>query len=265
VELSDSLASRPDVYALLTLLALVKTNMKTRRSDYFHPCHGLSIAGANILSVGILAVALLACPAQAQQSYSFSFGSSSGFSSGSNRPKQERSPGEDADSDTPSTSPNGFRNSQSQSVTNINGHTVEKNIEERDGQSVSTTRVRNGKQDVTIEESEAVGIRVTIKDLQRGKEKKTEYQAKTRKALKRKHPAAFEWVQKFAAEPNGGNTAWFQFENGANATGGPEAQQRMQQQIEQMIQQSDDPAIKQQLRMLLDRLEAGGNAKAAPK
>ena len=300
-EVTDRLASGPEVHALLTLLALVKTNMKTLRSDYFHPCHGLSIAGANGLSVGILAIALLACPAQAQQSYSFSFGSSSGFSSGSNRPKQERSPGEDADSDTPSASPNGFRNSQSQSVTNINGHTVEKNFEERDGQSVSTTRVRNGKQDVTIEESEAVGIRVTIKDLQRGKEKKTEYQAKTRKALKRKHPAAFEWVQKFAAEPNGGNTASFQFGNGTNATGGfeaggfaggvhgaqgvhgaiqgngavggfgagafggPEAQHRMQQQIEQMIQQSDDPAIKQQLRMLLDRLEAGGNAKAAPK
>jgi hypothetical protein len=156
----------------------------------------------------------------------------------------------------PSASSNGFRNSQSHSVTNVNGHSVEKSFEERDGQSVSITRVRNGKQDVTIEESQKVGIRVTIKDMQRGKEKKSEFQADTRKALKRKHPAAFEWVRKFAAEPNAVNNA---------AVQGPEAQQMMQKQLEQMIRQSDDPALKQQLQMMLDRLEAEGNGKPANK
>jgi hypothetical protein len=207
-------------------------------------------------SVGIMAVVSTASPALAQQSFSFSFGSSSGFSSGSQGPKQERSPGEDPESGLPSASSNGFRNSQSHSVTNVNGHSVEKSFEERDGQSVSITRVRNGKQDVTIEESQKVGIRVTIKDMQRGKEKKSEFQADTRKALKRKHPAAFEWVRKFAAEPNAGNNA---------AVQGPEAQQMMQKQLEQMIRQSDDPALKQQLQMMLDRLEAEGNGKPANK
>jgi hypothetical protein len=210
----------------------------------------------SILSVGIMAVISTASPALAQQSFSFSFGSSSGFSSGSQGPKQERSPGEDPESVSSSASSNGFRNSQSHSVTNVNGHSVEKSFEERDGQSVSITRVRNGKQDVTIEESPKVGIRVTIKDMQRGKEKKTEFQADTRKALKRKHPAAFEWVRKFAAEPNAGNNA---------AVQGPEAQQIMQKQLEQMIRQSDDPALKQQLQMMLDRLEAEGNGKPANK
>lgn len=114
--------------------------------------------------------------------------------------------------------------------------------------------MRNGKQDVTIEESPKVGIRVTVKDMQRGKEKKTEFRADTRKALKRKHPAAFEWVRKFAAEPNAGNNA---------ATQTPEAQQMMQNQLEQMIRQSDDPALTQQLQMMLDRLEAAGNGKPA--
>ena len=207
-----------------------------------------------IASVGIIAVVSTASPALAQQSFSFSFGSSSGFSSGSQGPKQERSPGEDPESASPSSSSNFFRNSQSQSVTNINGQTVEKSFEERDGQRVSITRVRNGKQDVTIEESPKVGIRVTIKDMQRGKEKKTEFQADTRKALKRKHPAAFEWVRKFAAESNAGNNA---------AVQAPEAQQMMQKQLEQMIRQSDDPALKQQLQMMLDRLEAAGNGKPA--
>jgi len=209
---------------------------------------------AIIASVGIMAVVSTASPALAQQSFSFSFGSSSGFSSGSQGPKQERSPGEDPESASPSASSNFFRNSQSHSVTNINGHTVEKSFEERDGQSVSITRVRNGKQDVTIEESPKVGIRVTIKELQRGKEKKTEFRADTRKALKRKHPAAFEWVRKFADEPNVGNNA---------AAQTPEAQQMMQKQLEQLIRQSDDPAFKQQLQMMLDRLEAEGNAKPA--
>jgi hypothetical protein len=77
--------------------------------------------------------------------------------------------------------------------------------------------------------------------MQRGKEKKSEFQADTRKALKRKHPAAFEWVRKFAAEPNAGNNA---------AVQGPESQQMMQ---------------KQQLQMMLDRLEAEGNGKPANK
>jgi hypothetical protein len=210
----------------------------------------------SILSVGIMAVISTASTALAQQSFSFSFGSSSGFSSGSQGPKQERSPGEDPESVSSSASSNGFRNSQSHSVTNVNGHSVEKSFEERDGQSLSITRVRNGKQDVTIEESPKVGIRVTIKDMQRGKEKKTEFQADTRKALKRKHPAAFEWVRKFAAEPNAGNNV---------AVQGPEAQQMMQKQLEQMIRQSDDPALKKQLQMMLDRLEADGNGKPANK
>jgi hypothetical protein len=39
----------------------------------------------------------------------------------------------------------------------------------------------------------------------------------------------------------------------------------MQKQLEQMIRQSDDPALKQQLQMMLDRLEAEGNGKPANK
>jgi hypothetical protein len=89
----------------------------------------------------------------------------------------------------------------SKSITNVNGHIVEKSFEDRDGKIVSVTRVLNGKQDVLIEESDELGIKVTIKESIRGKEKKSEYQAEDRKALRKKHPAAFEWVRKYASEP----------------------------------------------------------------
>jgi hypothetical protein len=236
---------------------------------------GVTLAGA--------LVALVGSAAQAQQSFSFSFGSSSSFSSGSQPSKELKSPGEDSSTNYPSSARNGFRNAMSKSITNVNGHIVEKSFEDRDGKIVSVTRVLNGKQDVLIEESDELGIKVTIKESIRGKEKKSEYQAEDRKALRKKHPAAFEWVRKYASEPTHANAAGampnpmanptpngvfanggFSFggaagnANGANAQGGafsgPQAQQMMIEQIEQMIKQTDDPNLKQQMRGMIDQL-----------
>ena len=237
-------------------------------------------------SVGMMlsgaVVALVGSAAQAQQSFNFSFGSSSSFSSGSQPSKELKSPGEDSSADYPSAAGNGFRNAMSKSITNVNGHIVEKSFEDRDGKIVSMTRVLNGKQDVLIEESNELGIKVTIKEPLRGKEKKSEYQADSRKALRKKHPGAFEWVRKYASEPNSANAAGampnglpsggfasgdFGFggaaggANGGNAQGGafsgPQAQQRMIEQIEQMIKQTEDPNLKQQMRSMIDQMRKG--------
>lgn len=49
--------------------------------------------------------------------------------------------------------------------------------------------------------------------------------------------------------PNGGNAQ-------SGAFTGPEAQQMMTKHIEQMIQQTQDPTLKQQLQMMLDQLRS---------
>ena len=224
----------------------------------------------------------------AQQSFGFSYSTSSSFSSSEGQPSKEpMSPGEEPSSSYPTTNRNGFRNGKSKSISNVNGHIVEKSSEDRDGCVVSTTRVLNGKQDVFIEESDELGVRVTIKENIRGKEKKSEYQAESRKALRKKHPAAFDWVRRYASEPsaskanthrgNNGGTGNAQasgFANGGfggfsaaggNAAGagnadgggltGPDAHLMLKQSIEQMIQQTDDPNLKQQLRGVLEQIQ----------
>ncbi len=246
---------------------------------------GLSGRSVGMMMAGAV-VAFAGSEAHAQQSFSFSFGSSSSFSSGSQPSKELKSPGEESSGDYPSAARNGFRNGMSKSVTNVNGHIVEKSFEDRDGKIVSTTRVLNGKQDVLIEESDELGIKVTIKESVRGKEKKSEYQADSRKALRRKHPGAFEWVRKYASEPNNANGAGAMpnggFANGGFANGGltnggfgnaagggnaqggaftgPEAQEMMIKHIEQMIQQAQDPNLKQQLQAALEQLRANAPA-----
>jgi hypothetical protein len=202
-----------------------------------------------------LAISLVGQSTQAQQSFSFSFGSSSSFSSG-NKPNDEyKSPGDDKSTEYPSTARNGWSSGMSKSITNVNGHTVEKSHEDRDGKFVSTTRVKNGKQDVFIEESEDIGIRVTIKETVRGKERKTEFKADSRKELKKKHPAAFDWVRKFASDQNKFNAT----AGNAGLTTGQDAQKMMKQQIEEMIQQTEDPTLKQQLRAMIEQMNAEGN------
>lgn len=237
---------------------------------------GLSGRSFGMMMAGTV-VAFAGSEAHAQQSFSFSFGSSSSFSSGSQPSKELKSPGEESSGDYPSTARNGFRNGMSKSVTNVNGHIVEKSFEDRDGKIVSTTRVLNGKQDVLIEESDELGIKVTIKESVRGKEKKSEYQADSRKALRKKHPGAFEWVRKYASEPNNANVVgaipnggianggFGNAAGGGNAQGGaftgPEAQEMMIKHIEQMIQQTQDPNLKQQLQAALEQLRANAPAR----
>ena len=235
-------------------------------------------------AVGFLFSYLFAAGAQvhAQQSFGFSFSSSSSFSSSDQPPSQPVSPGEESSSPYPSSTGNGFQNGMSKSYTNVNGHIVEKSLDQRDGKKVSTTRILNGKQDVLIEESEDAGIQVTVKETVRGKERKSQFKADSRKALRKKHPAAFEWVRKYASDANninfgigagpfgGGqaNAGGFAHGNaggfargaaGANAGGGafngPEAQELMKKQIQQMIQQSDNPAVKQQLQTMLEQIQ----------
>ena len=112
------------------------------------------------------------------QSFSFGFGgASAGFSFGGGKPNELRSPGETDSSSTPSSRSNSFRSGMSKTMTNVNGNIVEKSVEDRDGVMTSTVRIKNKKQDVLIEESDEIGIRVTITETVRGKEKKTEHQA----------------------------------------------------------------------------------------
>jgi len=210
---------------------------------------------SSCLAMSCVALASSVSQAQAQQSFSFSFGSSSSFSSGNQTPKEQKSPGEENSTEYPSSAKNGFRTGMSKSVTNVNGFIVEKSFEDRGGHIFSTTRVRNGKQDVLIEESEDIGIKVTLKEKVRGKEKKSEYQADSRKELRKKHPSAFDWVRKYASEPNNANVQAGGSKAAAGAFTGPEAQQMMKQQLEQMIQQTDDPLLKEQLRTLLEQMQ----------
>lgn len=235
-----------------------------------------------VCSSTIVACVAVESQTHAQQSFGFGFSSSSSFSSSGQSPKQPKSPGEDSSSSYPSSTNNGFGQGNSKSITNVNGHIVEKSYEDRDGKKVSTTRILNGKQDVFIEESDDFGIQVTVKENVRGKEKKSEFKAESRKALRKKHPAAFEWVRKYASDSNNfnvgngagnfggrqanaggfanGNAGGFSGGGGgANAGGGaftgPEAHEMMRKQIEQMIFQSDDPIIKQQLRTILEQIQ----------
>lgn len=212
----------------------------------------------------ILACVAVESQTYAQQSFGFGFSSSSSFSSSSQSSNPAKSPGEDSSSSYPSSTNNGFRLGNSKSITNVNGHIVEKSLEDRDGKKVATTRILNGKQEVFIEEADDWGIQVTVKENVRGKEKKSQFKADSRKALRKKHPAAFEWVRKYASDSNntnlgagpnnfgGGQT---NARAGGGAFTGPDAHEMMKKQIEQMIQQAEDPNFKQQLRSILEQIQ----------
>lgn len=203
----------------------------------------------------ILACVAVESQTHAQQSFGFGFSSSSSFSSSSQSSNQAKSPGEDSSSSYPSSTNNGFRLGNSKSITNVNGHIVEKSLEDRDGKKVATTRILNGKQEVFIEEADDWGIQVTVKENVRGKEKKSQFKADSRKALRKKHPAAFEWVRKYASDSNNTNVGAGPNNFGGGAFTGPDAHEMMKKQIEQMIQQTEDPNFKQQLRSVLEQIQ----------
>jgi hypothetical protein len=203
----------------------------------------------------ILACVAVVSQTHAQQSFGFGFSSSSSFSSSSQSSNQAKSPGEDSSSSYPSSTNNGFRLGNSKSITNVNGHIVEKSLEDRDGKKVATTRILNGKQEVFIEEADDWGIQVTVKENVRGKEKKSQFKADSRKALRKKHPAAFEWVRKYASDSNNTNVGAGPNNFGGGAFTGPDAHEMMKKQIEQMIQQTEDPNFKQQLRSVLEQIQ----------
>lgn len=204
----------------------------------------------------ILACVAVESQTHAQQSFGFGFSSSSSFSSSSQSSNQAKSPGEDSSSSYPSSTNNGFRLGNSKSITNVNGHIVEKSLEDRDGKKVATTRILNGKQEVFIEEADDWGIQVTVKENVRGKEKKSQFKADSRKALRKKHPAAFEWVRKYASDSNNTNVGAGPNNFGGGAFTGPDAHEMMKKQIEQMIQQTEDPNFKQQLRSVLEQIQS---------
>ena len=204
----------------------------------------------------ILACVAVESQTHAQQSFGFGFSSSSSFSSSSQSSNQAKSPGEDSSSSYPSSTNNGFRLGNSKSITNVNGHIVEKSLEDRDGKKVATTRILNGKQEVFIEEADDWGIQVTVKENVRGKEKKSQFKADSRKALRKRHPAAFEWVRKYASDSNNTNVGAGPNNFGGGAFTGPDAHEMMKKQIEQMIQQTEDPNFKQQLRSVLEQIQS---------
>jgi beta-lactamase regulating signal transducer with metallopeptidase domain len=201
------------------------------------------------------------------------------------------------DDDVPSESP-GYRSGSSGSrssgtksgrsfaaggVSTSNGLTVTQNVEDVDGVSVKTTRIKDKKNDVTIVENETDGITVTIRTPVKGKDDKVKtVKADDAEQLKKESAEAYRWYKKYASGPAGsvsiqngganamagGNAGGFAGGNAGGVAGGAEggfgfpgngagnpAKAMMEQQIRQMMNETNDPVMKAQLQTVLDRMK----------
>lgn len=168
-------------------------------------------------------------------------------------------------------------------VTTSNGLTVTQNVEDVDGVSVKTTRIKDKKNDVTIVENEMDGITVTIRLPVKGKEDKVKtVKADDAEQLKKESAEAYRWYKKYASGPAGsvsiqngganamagGNAGGFAGGNAGGAAGGAAggfgfpgngagnpAKAMMEQQIQQMMNETNDPVMKSQLQSVLDRMK----------
>jgi beta-lactamase regulating signal transducer with metallopeptidase domain len=168
-------------------------------------------------------------------------------------------------------------------VTTSNGLTVTQNVEDVDGVSVKTTRIKDKKNDVTIVENEMDGITVTIRTPVKGKEDKVKtVKADDAEQLKKESAEAYRWYKKYASGPAGsvsiqngganamagGNAGGFAGGNAGGAAGGAAggfgfpgngagnpAKAMMEQQIQQMMNETNDPVMKSQLQSVLDRMK----------
>jgi beta-lactamase regulating signal transducer with metallopeptidase domain len=168
-------------------------------------------------------------------------------------------------------------------VTTSNGLTVTQNVEDVDGVSVKTTRIKDKKNDVTVVENEMDGITVTIRTPVKGKEDKVKtVKADDAEQLKKESAEAYRWYKKYASGPAGsvsiqngganamagGNAGGFAGGNAGGAAGGAAggfgfpgngagnpAKAMMEQQIRQMMNETNDPVMKSQLQTVLDRMK----------
>jgi hypothetical protein len=168
-------------------------------------------------------------------------------------------------------------------VSTSNGLTVTQNVEDVDGVSVKTTRIKDKKNDVTIVENEMDGITVTIRTPVKGKDDKVKtVKADDAEQLKKESAEAYRWYKKYASGPAGsvsiqngganamagGNAGGFAGGNAGGAAGGAAggfgfpgngagnpAKAMMEQQIQQMMNETNDPVMKSQLQSVLDRMK----------
>lgn len=143
--------------------------------------------------------------------------------------------------------------SSGSTVTSGNGVSVTRSVDELDGVSTVRTTITTRKERVVIEESNEDGIVVTVQPRNKPKSEKKTYEAQDREELKEKYPEAFDWAEKYSTDRGGvsavgqsdlpGDLQWIPAK--------PNATNLMQQQIQQMIRNTDDPMMKQQLEHLL--------------
>jgi hypothetical protein len=208
-------------------------------------------------------------------------GSASAFSGSQEQQTQQESPRYRSDSTGSRSAGKGGSGSMSASGIVINnGVTISQNVENVDGAAVKTTSIKDKRNEVTIVEREQEGITVTIRTPVKGKEDKVKIvEAEDADQLKKKSAEAYRWYKKYAsgtigsvAIQNGGAQAMAGGAagngnaiagGGARGFGGPfpgnpagnPNQAMMEQQLRQMILQSEDPAIRAQLQMLLDQMK----------
>lgn len=143
--------------------------------------------------------------------------------------------------------------SSGSTVSSGNGISVTRSVDELDGVSTVRTTITTRKERVVIEESSDDGIVVTVQPRNKPKSEKKSYEAQDREELKEKYPEAFDWVEKYSTNPAGvsavGHLDPITDLQGIPAK--PNATDLMQKQIQQMIQNTDDPLMKQQLEHLL--------------
>lgn len=142
--------------------------------------------------------------------------------------------------------------SSGSAASSVNGVSVTRSVDELDGVSTVRTTITTRKERVVIEESNEDGIVVTVQPRNKPKSEKKTYEAQDRQELKEKHPEAFDWVEKYSTDlARGSAVGNLDSSVDLKLPATPNATDLMQKQIQQMIQNTDDPMMKQQLERLL--------------
>ena len=211
----------------------------------------------------------------------FGSGSASASVGGEPMPKSTgSSPSSSTSSSNRSTGSGGkSMSSASGTARSSNGVSVTQSVEEVDGVEVKTTRIQNKKSEVTIVEDDTTGITVTILEKVKGKEDKLRvFQADDAEQLRKDSAEAYRWYKKYATGENGtvsvrnggaaGGMAFGQAGGGAGGAGNVPfgaggvagqganpARAMMEQQLRQMMDETEDPILKEQIKNMLERMK----------
>jgi beta-lactamase regulating signal transducer with metallopeptidase domain len=212
----------------------------------------------------------------------FGSGSASASVGGEPMPKSTgSSPSSSTSSSNRSTGSGGkSMSSASGTARSSNGVSVTQSVEEVDGVEVKTTRIQNKKSEVTIVEDDTTGITVTIIEKVKGKEDQLRvFQADDAEQLRKDSAEAYRWYKKYAtgengmvSVQNGGAAGGMAFgQAGGGAGGGPgnvpfgaggaagqganPARAMMEQQLRQMMEETEDPILKEQIKNMLERMK----------